>query len=101
MFQTWNIFARHGLKCKKDPQMIDINYVDQIIYWMMSLFLVNLQSLTQEAIKWFELSLDKTDQLDCVLFFTDFTLSKLNVDLAARATCLFLWHTDTHMPQQH
>ena len=81
---------------KKDPQMIDINYLDQIIYWMMSLFLVNLQSLTQEAIKSFELSLDKTDQSDCVLFFTDFTLSKLNVDLAARVTCLFLRHTDSH-----
>ena len=68
---------------------------------MMSLFLVNLQSLTQEAIKWFELSLNQTDQSDCVLFLTYFTLSKLNVDLAARVTCLFLRHADTHMPQQH
>ena len=49
----------------------------------MSLILVNLQSLTQEAIKGFKLSLDKTDQSDCVLFFTDFTLSKLNVDLGS------------------
>ena len=32
-----------------------------------------------EAIKGFEVSLDKTDQSDRVLFFTDFTLSKLNV----------------------
>ena len=66
----------------------------------MSLILVSLQSLTQEAIKGFKLSLDKTDQSDCVLFFTDFTLSKLNVDEAARVIRLFLRHTDTHMPQQ-
>ena len=47
----------------------------------MSLILVNLQSLTQEAIKGFKLSLDKTGQSECVLFFTNFTLlSKLNVD---------------------
>ena len=49
---------------------------------MMSLFLVNLQSLTQEAVKRFELSLDKTDQSDCVLCFTaDFTLNKLRGSL--------------------
>ena len=53
----------------------------------MSLILVNLQSLTQEAIKGFKLSLDKTGQ-DCVLFFTNFTLSKLNVRWVARVICL-------------